>query len=236
MKKIIISLLFCLFLSPLAAFSNNNFIYAINVNRLNDPSESVKLDIKSDYKTEIKSRVDEMGREYFDIKEASLKENFAVQYNNANGVESVIAQQIGNKVRIYVTGSDIENVILNFNNVENQPYPDKSAGYALLIFAVVICALLRAFKRKAKTIKAKAIISAKLAKAQNIQNPASKAVYNNLMEKRASNKIYDNGNLTLNALNKRTGNIVRGTSSGRMNPKAIEEQRRLYSMKSKVAM
>ena len=228
MKKLIISLLFCLFLSPLAAFSNNNFIYSINVTRDENLSDNVKLEIKSDYKTDIKNKIDEMGREYFDIKDASLKENFAVQYNNANGVESVIAQQIGNKVRIYVTGNDIQDVTLNFNNVENQPYPDKSAGYALLVFAFVICALFRVFKKKAKRLKVKT---------QIIQNAASKAVYNDLMEKRTnSNKIYDNRNLTLNTLNKRNGNIVRPAVSGRMNPNTVETYQRMRQLQSRVAM
>ncbi len=228
MKKLIISLLFCLFLSPLAAFSNNNFIYSINVARDENLSDNVKLEIKSDYKTDIKNKIDEMGREYFDIKDASLKENFAVQYNNANGVESVIAQQIGNKVRIYVTGNDIQDVTLNFNNVENQPYPDKSAGYALLVFAFVICALFRVFKKKAKRLKVKT---------QIIQNAASKAVCNDLMEKRTnSNKIYDNRNLTLNTLNKRNGNIVRPAVSGRMNPNTVEAYQRMRQLQSRVAM
>lgn len=228
MKKLIISLLFCLFLSPLAAFSNNNFIYSINVTRDENLSDNVKLEIKSDYKTDIKNKIDEMGREYFDIKDASLKENFAVQYNNANGVESVIAQQIGNNVRIYVTGNDIQDVTLNFNNVENQPYPDKSAGYALLVFAFVICALFRVFKKKAKRLKVKT---------QIIQNAASKAVYNDLMEKRTnSNKIYDNRNLTLNTLNKRNGNIVRPAVSGRMNPNTVEAYQRMRQLQSRVAM
>lgn len=228
MKKLITSLLFCLFLSPLAAFSNNNFIYSINVTRDENLSDNVKLEIKSDYKTDIKNKIDEMGREYFDIKDASLKENFAVQYNNANGVESVIAQQIGNKVRIYVTGNDIQDVTLNFNNVENQPYPDKSAGYALLVFAFVICALFRVFKKKAKRLKVKT---------QIIQNAASKAVYNDLMEKRTnSNKIYDNRNLTLNTLNKRNGNIVRPAVSGRMNPNTVEAYQGMRQLQSRVAM
>ncbi len=228
MKKLIISLLFCLFLSPLAAFSNNNFIYSINVARDENLSDNVKLEIKSDYKTDIKNKIDEMGREYFDIKDASLKENFAVQYNNANGVESVIAQQIGNKVRIYVTGNDIQDVTLNFNNVENQPYPDKSAGYALLVFAFVICALFRVFKKKAKRLKVKT---------QIIQNAASKAVCNDLMEKRTnSNKIYDNRNLTLNTLNKRNGNIVRPAVSGRMNPNTVEAYQGMRQLQSRVAM
>ncbi len=228
MKKLIISLLFCLFLSPLAAFSNNNFIYSINVTRDENLSDNVKLEIKSDYKTDIKNKIDEMGREYFDIKDASLKENFAVQYNNANGVESVIAQQIGNKVRIYVTGNDIQDVTLNFNNVENQPYPDKSAGYALLVFAFVICALFRVFKKKAKRLKVKT---------QIIQNAASKAVCNDLMEKRTnSNKIYDNRNLTLNTLNKRNGNIVRPAVSGRMNPNTVEAYQGMRQLQSRVAM
>ena len=128
-----------LILSPLAAFSNNNFIYSINVTRDENLSDNVKLEIKSDYKTDIKNKIDEMGREYFDIKDASLKENFAVQYNNANGVESVIAQQIGNKVRIYVTGNDIQDVTLNFNNVENQPYPDKKCR--ICAFSIRFCNL-----------------------------------------------------------------------------------------------
>lgn len=227
MKKIIISLLFCLFLSPLAAFSSSNFIYSINVVPDKGTTNGIKLEIKSDYKADIKSKIDEMGREYFDIKDSSLKENFAVQYNNVNGVESVIAQQIGNKVRIYVTGDNVEDVILNFNNVENQPYPDKSAGYALLVFALVICALFRIFKKKAKGLKAKA---------QIIHNVASKAVYNDLMERTNSNKIYDNRNLTLNILNKRSGNIVRPAVSGAMNPKSVEAYRRMRQMQSKVAM
>ncbi len=234
MKKLIISLLFCLFLSPLAAFSNNNFIYAINVNPDEVSTNSIRLDIKSDYKTNVKNSIDEMGREYFDIKDASLKENFAVQYNNVSGVESVIAQQIGNKVRIYVTGNDIEDVVINFNNVETQPYPDKSAGYALLVFAFIVCILFRMFKRKAKTIKVNAlkdkITDAKLKALQN--NAASKMVYNNLMEKRASNRIYDNRNMTLGALNKRAGYRTQNRTGAR----TIEEQQRMYSLKSKVAM
>lgn len=233
MKKIIISLLFCLLLTPLAAFSNNNFIYSINVTKDDAFTSGVKLAIKSDYKTNVKSRIDEMGREYFDIKDASLKENFAVQYNNANGVESVIAQQIGNKVRIYVTGNDVQNVDILFNNVENQPYPDKSAGYALLVFAFIVCALFKIFKKKARIFKAKTL----KINMPSVQNPTSKAVYNNLMDKKInSNKIYDNRNLALNTLNKRDGNIAKSRVSGAMNIKAIEEQKRMYALKSKVAM
>ncbi len=229
MKKLIISLLFCLFLSPLAAFSNNNFIYAINVSPDNTLTNGIKLNIKSDYKTNVKNNIDEMGRKYFDIKDASLKENFAVQYNNVNGVESVIAQQIGNKVRIYVTGN-IEDAVINFNNVETQPYPDKSAGYALLVFAFIVCALFRMFKRKAKNMKANAL-KAKIAdaKIKAMQNIASKTVYNSLMEKRSSSRIYDNRNLTLNALNKR----MRLNNS---NARTIEEQQKIHSLKSKIAM
>ena len=79
MKKIIISLLFCLLLTPLAAFSNNNFIYSINVSPDDTLSNGVRLEVKSDYKTKITNKIDELGREYFDIKDASLKENFVIQ-------------------------------------------------------------------------------------------------------------------------------------------------------------
>ena len=215
MKRIIILLLFGMLLLPQCAFSNDNFIYAINVNRDEISGSNISLNIKSDYKTNIKHKIDETGREYFDIKDASLKENFAVQYNNANGVDSVIAQQIGNKVRVYVNGSDIENISVNFNNVENQPYPDKSAGYALSVFALIVCAIFSAFKKKAKRLKAKA---------KFIQNNASKTVYNTLMEKKTSNKVYDNRNLTLNSLNKGKS-IVHPNISGRMNIKNARQNR-----------
>ena len=121
---------------PQCAFSSDNFIYAINVNREEVAGKNIQLNIKSDYKTDIKHKIDEVGREYFDIKDASLKENFSVQYNNANGVESVIAQQIGNKVRVYVNGNDIENIAVNFNNVENQPYPDKKCRICTRAFCI----------------------------------------------------------------------------------------------------
>ncbi len=196
MKKIILILLFGVLLIPQCAFSNDNFIYSINVGRTEVAGNKIQLNIKSDYKTNIKHKIDEAGREYFDIKDASLKENFSVQYNNANRIESVIAQQIGSKVRVYINGSDIEDIVVNFNNVENQPYPDKSAGYALGVFALIICAVLRAFKKKAKRLKAKAKFIQNSAK-----NNASRTVYNNLMEKKTSAKIYDNRNLTLNSLN-----------------------------------
>lgn len=200
------------FLAPQCAFSNDNFIYAINVNRTEVAGNKIQLNIKSDYKTNIKHKIDEVGREYFDIKDASLKENFSVQYSNANGVESVIAQQIGNKVRVYVNGNDIEDIIVNFNNVENQPYPDKSAGYALGVFALIICAVFRACKKKAKRLKAKAKFIQNSAK-----NNASKAVYNNLMEKKTSAKIQDNRNLTLNSLNElnKRRNAMQAGISGR---------------------
>lgn len=199
MKRIILALLLSLLLLPQAAFSNDNFIYAINVNRDKISTGNIELLIKSDYKTDVKNKTDEAGREYFDIKDASLKENFTINYNDAEGIESVIAQQIGNKVRIYVKGNNIISTAISFNNVETQAYPDKSAGYALLVFGLVVFALFRIFKRKATRLKAKA---------QVLQNTASKAVYNNLMEKRniqTSKTLRDNRSLTLNSLKK--GNV-----------------------------
>lgn len=174
MKKIILCLLLSFFLLPQAAFSNDNFIYSINVNRTNN-DKNIHLNIKSDYKTKTINKIDATGREYFDIKDASLKENFSIQYNNAVGVESVIAQQIGNKVRVYIKADDINDISITFNNVENQPYPDKSAGHALLVFTVLVFALFRAFKKKAKRLNAKA---------RYLQNTTSKLVYKELMERK----------------------------------------------------
>ncbi len=229
MKRIILILLFGVLLMPQCAFSSDNFIYAINVNREEVAGKNIQLNIKSDYKTDIKHKIDEVGREYFDIKDASLKENFSVQYNNANGVESVIAQQIGNKVRVYVNGNDIENIAVNFNNVENQPYPDKSAGYALGLFVFIVCVVFRTFKKKAKRLKAKA---------KYIQNNASKTVYNNLMEKKTSARVYDNRNLTLNSLNEmnKKRNIARTAVSGRPAIQRMNIQQRQIRPAQKVAM
>lgn len=230
MKKIILILLFGVLLIPQCAFSNDNFIYAINVSRAETADKNVYLDIKSDYKTEIKHKLDEADRQYFDIKDASLKENFSVQYNNANGVESVIAQQIGNKVRVYVSGNDIENVTVNFDNVENQPYPDKSAGYALGVFALIVCAVFRVFQAKAKRLKKRAKIVQNSAK-----NNASKAVYNNLMEKKTSTKVYDNRSLTLNELNKKS-NLMQASISRKPSAQMLTARQRRVIAAQKVAM
>ena len=214
MKRIILILLFGVLLMPQCAFSSDNFIYAINVNREEVAGKNIQLNIKSDYKTDIKHKIDEVGREYFD---------------NANGVESVIAQQIGNKVRVYVNGNDIENIAVNFNNVENQPYPDKSAGYVLGLFVFIVCVVFRTFKKKAKRLKAKA---------KYIQNNASKAVYNNLMEKKTSARVYDNRNLTLNSLNEmnKKRNIARTAVSGRPAIQRMNIQQRQIRPAQKVAM
>ena len=56
MKKIILCLLFSLFFVPQVAFSNDNFIYSINVSRNND-AQNLQLDIKSDYKTKITNKI-----------------------------------------------------------------------------------------------------------------------------------------------------------------------------------
>jgi len=203
MRNFIICLLFALFLIPQCALSNDNFIYSIDVRRNETPENNVVLDIKSDYKTQYKTKTDEAGRQYFDIKDTGLKENFSIRYDSAdggtNGVESVIAQQIGSKVRIYIKGENTEGATINFNNIEAQAYPDKSAGWALVVFALTIFCVMSSFKRKAKRLNAKA---------EFIRNTASKNVYEELMEKKNSPKnsslgLHDNRNLTINNIHKR---------------------------------
>ena len=56
MKKIILCLLFFIFLLPQAAFSSDNFIYSIDVSR-DSTDKNVVLNIKSDYMTKITNKV-----------------------------------------------------------------------------------------------------------------------------------------------------------------------------------
>lgn len=230
MKKFITVVLFALLLLPQAAFSGNNFIYSINVTN-DKETDNVVLDVKSDYKTKIKYKLDESGRRYFDIKDASLKENFSVNYGNASGIEGVIAQQIGSKVRIYIKGDETENIAVNFNNVENQAYPEKSTTYALIMFAAIMAAISRLFAKK-KPVK----------KAQSIQNANSKQVYKELMEKQK--QAEDKSKMTLNSLRQRNAHTNIPPYSPMQNPMANPMQRNIQSIndykkqsvKSRVAM
>lgn len=149
MKKYLILLLLALIFLPKKVFSNNNFIYSLEVIKDSD-SPVYELVLKSDYKAKIKSKSESDNSIYFDIKNASLKENFSAMYDNAQGIESVIAQQIGTKVRIYIKGDNTKNTKISFTTVEKQNLSDTSVNYVLIVSILSILALFAALEIKNK--------------------------------------------------------------------------------------
>lgn len=88
-------------------FSKDNTIYEINLK--SDKNRDIVLNLKSDFKSEIKPVKENEGSVYFDIKNAKLDKNFKTTYSKTNEPFSVVSQQIGSKVRIYLLGEDIDN-------------------------------------------------------------------------------------------------------------------------------
>ena len=88
-------------------FSKDNTIYEINLK--SDKNQDIVLNLKSDFKSEIKPVKENEGSVYFDIKNAKLDKNFKTTYSKTNEPFSVESQQIGSKDRIYLFRTDIDN-------------------------------------------------------------------------------------------------------------------------------
>lgn len=81
--------------------TKQNNIYEINVNKTD--SGTINLQLKGDYKENFQTVKENKESVYFDIKNARLAEGFKTDYK---GDLSVVAQQIGSKVRVYLKGEN----------------------------------------------------------------------------------------------------------------------------------
>ncbi len=148
MKKLIILLvLSCVFFSIAnLCVENNIFETSAQVNSDN----KVVINLKSDYKNDVKVVKEGASSFYFDIKNATLAKSYS-----ALGSEnlSILTQQIGKKVRVYLKG-DIDGV-LYVNSISNWDKTLPDYGFLSLLTGILSLLFLLVFKIYSATIRLK---------------------------------------------------------------------------------
>lgn len=145
MKKIIILLLIMGSLFLFFKNADKNIIKEANI--LKSQNEII-LNLKSDYKTDINLVKENSESVYFDIKNAFLKEDYKV---TGEGDLSVLSQQIGDKVRIYLKGNNLSAPIVQIEALK-QNAPFDYAFFAIISFLTAFLLIL-AQKSYSATIK-----------------------------------------------------------------------------------
>ena len=145
MKKFgVIFILLFTFVFQGMVFSKDNTIYEIGLGR--DKNKNIVLNLKSDFKEEIKTVKEDGGSVYFDIQNAKLDKNFKTTYSNTNEPVSIVSQQIGSKVRIYLIGEDTDSLHAAFAANEGfQPFEFNKMWLMGIIAAFVSFVALRSY-------------------------------------------------------------------------------------------
>lgn len=145
MKKFgVIFILLFTFIFQGMVFSKDNTIYEIGLGR--DKNENIVLNLKSDFKEEIKTVKEDSGSVYIDIQNAKLDKNFKTTYSNTNEPVSIVSQQIGSKVRIYLIGEDTDSLHAAFAANEGfQPFEFNKMWLMGIIAAFVSFVALRSY-------------------------------------------------------------------------------------------
>lgn len=130
MKKIIglMSVLCISFI--IASFLNVNTINEINLDK--DTDSKVVLSIVSDYAQKLKLVKENNNSVYYDIKNSKLNEELKTNYI---GDISVVTQQIGSKVRVYLKGENLENTEVAF--VANSGFMPVNYSQMALFFGLI---------------------------------------------------------------------------------------------------
>lgn len=132
MKKLAI----CLFIAMTGIFS---MVFSkentINEVKLNSQMGAPVLNISSEYKEKLNFEDN-----YIDIKNAKLSDGFKADYADKTSSISIVAQQIGSNVRIYLKGVDINNIKTQIEaNKGNSPIDwPKSTLLALFLTFVAL--------------------------------------------------------------------------------------------------
>lgn len=133
MKKLAILLVVACIALFQNIYSKENTIYEIGVNKTQQ--DAVYLQLKSDYKEKIKPVQQNNKSVYIDVKNAKLSDSLK---NDFKGDVGVVYQQIGSKVRIYLTGENINNLNINFAASKGmQPFDYSKMFLICAIFALV---------------------------------------------------------------------------------------------------
>ncbi len=92
------------------------------------------MNIQSEYKSPVKN----INGQYFDIKNAKLSKNFNADYKDKTSSLSIVSQQIGSKVRIYVKGNNTENIQTNITSKEGRAPVDLTKSVLLALFLTLV--------------------------------------------------------------------------------------------------
>lgn len=149
MKKfIIISLIFASMIFTILAKTNINNISEISINTNKELSPIVN--IKSTYIENFNLIKENKKSVYFDIKNAKLTDNYKTDYS---ADLSVVTQQIGSKIRVYLKGDNIDGTSVVFNSDKGINTTDYNA--LALLSGILALVYILAQKSYSATIKMK---------------------------------------------------------------------------------
>lgn len=141
MKKLAVLLvIICLGIFQ-TAYSKENNIYEISVKK-SPETGVITMQLNSDYMEKTKSVKENNGSVYFDIKNAKLSDNLKTDPKEDI---SIVAQQIGSKVRIYLKGKDLDEIQAAFASNKAQPFDCNKMAIMGIILAFVSFLALRSY-------------------------------------------------------------------------------------------
>ncbi len=113
--KILLTVIFAL--TTLSCFASENIISSVTISNSKEKANAYELSVDSTKITNYKSKVDENGNIYFDLKNSTLAPEIGTVYDDVVNIDNVIVKQLDkNKVRIYVEGKNARNTELIFVN------------------------------------------------------------------------------------------------------------------------
>ncbi len=186
MKKIItvLTIFIILFINSAQA---KNSIYEIGIVEAKNGDTEVNL--LSDYKQNVKVVKENELSSFFDIKNSTLSDNFKTNYSTSVDT-SIVAQQIGSKVRIYLKDNKSDNIKVAFNAKKGELPFDYNKIALSVLFLGFIAFVAKRFYSVTMNLKADELA---------IKSPMKTAInLNRQLMEFGSNKNYE---IVLNSVN-----------------------------------
>lgn len=131
MKKAVILAFILIITVCTICFSKTNNIYSADISNKNGV---LTLNLRSDYNEKIKVSKENPYNIYFDIENAKLSDRFMANSNDT----SVMVQQIGSKVRIYINGGHFKDVKTNMaGHKGNMPMNPNKIVFGLMFLYLI---------------------------------------------------------------------------------------------------
>ncbi len=131
MKKAVILAFILIITVCTICFSKTNNIYSADISNKNGV---LTLNLRSDYNEKIKVSKENPYNIYFDIENAKLSDRFMANSNDT----SVMVQQIGSKVRIYINGGHFKDVKTNMTGHKgNMPMNPNKIVFGLMFLYLI---------------------------------------------------------------------------------------------------